>query len=132
MYNQWRSQDTEVALAQGLHAAEGSAYGIEARSADHSARSAEKKISPSFFSYQDGLSWHLRTSHCKQSLLSKVGWRVWHCDSPQAVRLELDRSTVQDLVEWNQVSMVSDQQVRPCPTKLRRCVQYCSYYPSGM
>ena len=44
MYNQWRSQDTEVALAQGLHAAEGSAHGIEARSADHSARSAGKKF----------------------------------------------------------------------------------------
>ena len=31
----------------------------EARSADQSARSAEN-FSPSFFSYQDGLSWHLR------------------------------------------------------------------------
>jgi len=68
-----------------------------------------EKFLPSFFSYQDGLSWHLCTSHCKQSLLSKVSWRAWHCDSPQAARLELDRLIIQDLVEWNQVSMVSDQ-----------------------
>ena len=37
---------------------------------------------------------------------------------PQDARLELlDRSIMQDLVEWNQVSMVSDQQVGPCPTR---------------
>ena len=36
------------------------------------ARSAEKNFLPSFFSYQDGLSWYLRASHFKQSLLSEV------------------------------------------------------------
>jgi len=30
-------------------------------------------------SWQDGLSWHLRASHCKQFLFSKVSWRAWHC-----------------------------------------------------
>ena len=55
--NQWHGQDTEVARAQDLHAAE----------------------TPSFFSYQDWLSWHLCASHCKQSLLGKVSWRAWHC-----------------------------------------------------
>ena len=33
----------------------------EARSADQSARSAGKKF-PLFFSYQDGLSWHLHVA----------------------------------------------------------------------
>ena len=42
-------------------------------------REVQKKFSPSFFSYQDELSWHLDASHCKQSLLSKASWRVWHC-----------------------------------------------------
>jgi len=36
----------------------------------------------------------------------------------QAARLKLvDQSIMQDLVKWNQESMVSDQQVRPCPTR---------------
>ena len=30
-----------------------------------SLREAWKTISPLFFSYQDGLSWHLRALHCK-------------------------------------------------------------------
>jgi len=42
-------------------------------------REARKNFSPSFFSYQDGLLWHLRTLHCKQPLLIKVSWRAWHC-----------------------------------------------------
>ena len=45
-------------LEVGGQGAEGS--GIEVRSGDQSARSAEKSFSSSFFSYQDGLSWHLR------------------------------------------------------------------------
>ena len=45
-------------LEVGGQAAEGS--GIEARSGDESTREARKKFSPSFFSYQDGLSWHIR------------------------------------------------------------------------
>ena len=36
-------------------------------SAEYFARSAGKKFSPSFFTYQDGLSWHFCASHCKQS-----------------------------------------------------------------
>ena len=36
----------------------------EVCSVDQSARSAEK-FSPLFFSYQGGLSWHLRTLHSK-------------------------------------------------------------------
>ena len=36
--------------------------------------------------------------------------------STSAARLELlDQSIIQDLVEWKQVSMVSNQQVRLCP-----------------
>ena len=50
--------------------------------ADYSARSTEKNFSPSFLSYQDGLSWHLRASktrlcrfHTMYSSLSTVaGW----------------------------------------------------------
>ena len=38
---------------------------IEARRADQSARSVEKKNLPSIFTSQDGLSWHLRVLHCK-------------------------------------------------------------------
>ena len=38
---------------------------IEARSADQSARSRGKFFSPSFFTSQNGLSWHLRALHCK-------------------------------------------------------------------
>jgi len=46
-------------LEVGGQAAEGS--GIEARSGDQSTRANRgKKFSPSFFSYQDGLSWHIR------------------------------------------------------------------------
>ena len=37
---------------------------IEMRSADQSARSAEKCFA-FIFSYQNGLSWHLRALHCK-------------------------------------------------------------------
>jgi len=44
-------------LQQGGDAAEGS--GIEVCSADDSAQSTEEFFSPSFLSYQDGLSWHL-------------------------------------------------------------------------
>jgi len=45
-------------VAVGGDATEGS--DIKARIANHSAQSAEQSFSPSFFSYQDGLSWHLR------------------------------------------------------------------------
>ena len=48
---------------------------LEVHTVNHSARSTEK-ISPSIFSFQDGLCWHLHTLHCKQSLLSKVSG---HC-----------------------------------------------------
>ena len=46
-----------IRLGGLMHSAEGS--GTEVCSADQSARSAEI-FSPSFLSYQDGLSWHLR------------------------------------------------------------------------
>jgi len=95
---------------------------IEVRSGDHSMQSAGKIFRLYFFSYQDGLLWHLRTLHCKQSLLSKVSWRAWHCDLPQAARLKLDQLIIQDFMEWNQVniSMVSDQQVGRCLTRPMR------------
>ena len=51
---QWRSQDTEVARAQELQAAEGSALRRVASIIPREAR--KKSISHSFFSYQDGLS----------------------------------------------------------------------------
>jgi len=41
-------------VAVGVDTAKGS--GIEARSADQSAQSVDKKFSPLFLSYQDGLS----------------------------------------------------------------------------
>jgi len=45
---------------------------IEARSADHSARSAEKKNFAFIFSYQDGLSWHFRTLNARKRRCPKV------------------------------------------------------------
>ena len=84
-------------------------------------------FSPSLFSYQDGLSWHF-----KQSLLGKVSRLAWSRTQPRTLlstrlaiyivvtrdRLELlDQSIIQDLVEGNQVSIVSDQQVGTCPTR---------------
>jgi len=34
------------------------------RSSDLSARSTEKKNPPSFFTFRDGLSWHIHALHC--------------------------------------------------------------------
>jgi len=95
---QWRSQDTEVSRAQGLHATRGS---TQRRVAPIIPRKPQQKSFTFIFSYQDGLSWHLGTSHCKQPMLSKVSWRAWQCDLPQAARLELNQSIIQDLMEWN-------------------------------
>jgi len=64
---QWRSQDTEVARAQRLHAAEGSVQRRVYCRAFRAKRRKKKKFSPSFFTYQDGLLWHFCASHCKQS-----------------------------------------------------------------
>ena len=55
-------------LELGGQGAEGS--GIEASSGDQSAKRG-KNFSPSFFSYQDGLSWHLRAL-CYQDQCCKV------------------------------------------------------------
>jgi len=49
-------------LEAGGHTAEGN--GIDMHSANQSTQSMEKNFSPSFFSYQDGLSWHLRALYC--------------------------------------------------------------------
>jgi len=71
---------------------------------------AEKKISHSFFSYQDGLLWHFHASHCKQSLLSKVSrlcglvpsqelcW-VWDYLATHD-RLKLKMQSLSFLIDW--------------------------------
>jgi len=41
------------------------------------AHSAQKNFSPSFFSYQVGLSWHLRALHCKfQTYKDRCSWET--------------------------------------------------------
>ena len=46
--------------------------GIEACNIDYSTQSTEKKCSPSFLSYQDGLSWHLRASKTRKCCFQTI------------------------------------------------------------
>ena len=58
LVQQGGAEAAEDVRSRGGQGAEGSS--IEACSGNQSAQSAEKNFSPSFFNYQDGLSWHLR------------------------------------------------------------------------